>query len=154
MAATNKPRIEEYMNLYSCLPFVLPCSKPAFKRHNAVVKDMEERKVSKLLFEDKEEGVKHVNKLWDVEEPGHVQSSQSFWIVRIVDRLASPAVATRHVKPAHEERRSESYVLGWTSLLPTLREAPEAEECLEDVVSNNNALDCIRRTVFHEPKIC
>ena len=40
-----------------------------------MVKDMEERKVSKLLFEDKEEGVKHVDKLGDVEEPGHVQSS-------------------------------------------------------------------------------
>ena len=55
--------------------------------------------MGELLLEDKEEGVKHVNKLRDVEEPGHVQSSQSFLIVRIVDRLTSPAVVTGHVKP-------------------------------------------------------
>ena len=61
--------------------------------------------MGELLLEDKEEGVKHVNKLGDVEEPGHVQSSQSFLIVRVVDRLTSPAVITRHVKPRKRKLR-------------------------------------------------
>jgi hypothetical protein len=60
---------------------------------------MEKGKMGEFLLEDKEEGVKHVNKLGDVEEPSHVQSSHSFWIIRVVNRLASPAVRTRHIKP-------------------------------------------------------
>ena len=63
-----------------------------------MVEDMKERKMGELLFEDKEEGVKHVNEFGDVEEPGHVQSSHSFWMIRVVNRLASPAVRTRYIK--------------------------------------------------------
>ena len=46
-----------------------------------MVEDMKERKMGELLFEDKEEGVKHVKKLGYVEEPRHVKSSQGFWII-------------------------------------------------------------------------
>ena len=46
-----------------------------------MVKDVKEGKMSELLFQDKEEGVKHVNELRNIEEPGHVQSPQSFRII-------------------------------------------------------------------------
>ena len=65
---------------------------------------MEEREMGELLLEDKEERVKHVNKLGYVEEPSKVQSSHYFCVVRIVDRLASPAVISSHIKPAHNKQ--------------------------------------------------
>jgi hypothetical protein len=43
--------------------------------------NMEEREMAELLLEDKEERVKHVNKLGYVEEPSKVKSSHCFWII-------------------------------------------------------------------------
>ena len=47
-----------------------------------MVEHMEKRQMAEFLLENKEEGVKHVNELGDVEDPGHGQGSQSFWICR------------------------------------------------------------------------
>ena len=49
-------------------------SKPAFKRHDSVMVDMEEREMSELFLGNKEEGVKHVKKLGHVKQPCQVQS--------------------------------------------------------------------------------
>ena len=68
-----------------------------------MVEHMKKRKMSEFLLEDKEDGIKHVNKLWDVEHPGHGQSSHCFWIIGIVNRLAGPAVVTRDVEPEEED---------------------------------------------------
>ena len=115
-----------------------------------MVEYMEEGKMSELLLKDKEDGVKHVNKLWDVENPGHGESSHSFWIIGVVNRLAGPAVVTGNIKP--KESDNKNHIVMPVSLLPTLREAPKAEDCLEKVVSNDDSLDFIRRTVFHVPE--
>ena len=54
--------------------------------------------MGELLLGNKEEGVKHVKELGHVEKPGKVQSPQSFWIIRVVDRLTSPAVVSADVE--------------------------------------------------------
>ena len=46
-----------------------------------MMKHVEEREMRELLLEHKEERVEHVDELGDIEEPGHVQGSQSFRII-------------------------------------------------------------------------
>ena len=60
--------------------------------------DVKEREMGELLLGNKEEGVKHVKELGHVEKPGKVQRPQSFWIIRVVDRLTSPAVVSADVE--------------------------------------------------------
>ena len=51
-------------------------SKPAFKRHDSVMVDMEEREMGELFLGNKEEGVKHVKKLGHVKQPGQIQGPE------------------------------------------------------------------------------
>ena len=60
--------------------------------------DVKEGEMSELLLGNKEEGVKHVKELGHVEKPGKVQRPQRFWIIRVVDRLTSPAVVSADVE--------------------------------------------------------
>ena len=98
---------------------LLPGSPPSLQRHDAVVEDVEEGEVAELLLQDKKDRVGEVKELRDVEEPGHIESTERLGIVGIVNGLASPAVVAADIEP------------------PTLDETPQAEHRLEQVVGQN-----------------
>lgn len=91
----------------------LLCSKPAFKRHDSMMIDVKEGEMSELFLGHEEEWVEHVKELGHVEQPGKVQSSEwskvkvffKFWkspqclrVLRVVNRLTSPAVVSANVE--------------------------------------------------------
>ena len=75
-----------------------PRAKPTLEWHDAVVVHVQERQVAELLLQHEEEGVKHVEEFWDVEDPGKIQCSDGFWIVGVVNRLTCPAVVPADVE--------------------------------------------------------
>ena len=72
---------------------------PGLEGHHAVVEHVEEREVSELLLEDKEDGVGEVEELRDVEDPGEVEGPEGLGPVGVVDGLARPAVGAADVEP-------------------------------------------------------
>ena len=118
-----------------------------------MVEHMEKRQMAEFLLENKKEGVKHVNELGDIEDPGHRQGSHSFWILWVVNRLTCPAVWARNVEPAEVGMNIVviADICGGGCLLPTLAEPPQTEQGLEDIVANNDPTQAVGGTLFHKP---
>ena len=114
MTTTNKPKQSKL-----CKSMLLPGPPPSLQRHYTVVEDVQEGEVAELLLQDKEDWVSKVKELRDVEEPGHIESTQRLGIVGIVDGLTRPAVVAADIEP------------------PALDKTPQAEHRLEQVVDKN-----------------
>ena len=54
--------------------------------------NMKGGEVVKLFTEKEKEGVKEVNKLWEVEPPSQGKSTDGLWVGRVVHSLANPVV--------------------------------------------------------------
>jgi len=110
----------------------IPDPPPGSEGHDAVVDHVKSGEVVELLPEDKEDGVDVVDELGEEVPPRHVHRVQRARAVRVVHRLAHPAVPTSQPECAGPIKH------------------PGAEEGLEEIVGEHDTLYLVRGTVLHK----
>ena len=92
--------------------------------------------------------ISHVKNLGGIENPGHHEGSLCFGAVRVVHWLAGQAAGGDWQR---EPRNQLLPVVAGHIKLPSLGEAPEAQQGLEEVVGDDDAPQLERLPVLHQP---
>ena len=97
-----------------------------------MVDHVEHGQVTELLPQQKEQGVKVVNKLGEEIPPAKAEDPHGVLVVRVIDRLTVPAVVSSNKEG------------------PALSKHPEAEESLAEVVDDHDPFDVVGLSILHE----
>ena len=134
MAATNKPedKVENHFPIkYGDLDDLLE-KEPDYYRHHSMVDNMQSGHLILLVPHHHEEGVHEVRELREEVPPHSAGCNVAILRIRVVNRLADPAVLSSEPEPREAA------------------EDPETEESLEEVIEEHQLLHIIGRPVLHE----